>query len=206
VTVEPGGRRHSGGVNESPSSSPRTGSAPAGDAAPGYGPRGYLPERAARRARKIILREQMGLGWPLAAITAGVVLAVVGIAFILRSGPPGAPYAPAGAIDALARNSAQVMRVEGTNQEVLAVRGGGTVRVFAAPADPLRFCEESRRLESPSGAVWTLEGILVGGEEASLRPASSLVYDGVLYVDTVALDTAEPVRASPRGETPSCAG
>ncbi|MPZ87575.1 MAG: hypothetical protein GEU81_05760 [Nitriliruptorales bacterium] len=178
-----------------PRSGPRT---------PSYGPRGYLPERAAHRARKIILREQMGLAWPLAAAGAGILLAVVGIAFLLRSGPPGEPYAPAGEIAAVARNAAEVIQIEGTDQSVLTVRGGGTVRTFAAPEEPLLFCQESRRLESPSGAVWTLEGILVGGGGQSLRPAPSLVYDGVLYIDTEALRTAAPPPASPRGETTAC--
>jgi hypothetical protein len=199
--VAAAGEGHSGAVNESTSTPPR-----AQQDAPDYGPRGYLPERAARRARKIILREQMGLHWPLAAVGAAIALALVAVAFLLRSGAPDAPFAPAGDIEQVGRHNAAIVKVEATGEDVLAVRGGGRVRAFAPPEGEVRFCQESRRLESPSGSVWTLEGVLVGGEGSGLRPAESVVYEGVLYVDTRALETAAPMPANPRGETPTCGG
>jgi hypothetical protein len=167
-----------------------------------YGPRGYLPERAARRARKIVLREQMGLGWPLAAIVAAAVVAAVGVAFLLRSGPPGAPFRPAGPLEAVPASSAVTLPVEGADAEVLVARAAGGLRTYAAPGAQVAWCARSRRLESPAGQVWTPEGILVGGTGDSLRPLPSTVYDGTLYVDPAA--AGAPLPADPRGETPAC--
>jgi hypothetical protein len=167
---------------------------------PEYGPGGYLPERAAKRARKIVLREQMGIGWPLAAVGAAVLVATVGLTFLLRSGPPDPPFRAIAPLTSVAPSSAEL--VESDNDELLVVRAGGTVRVFSPPADQILWCEASRRLESSAGQVWTLDGILVGGSGVSLRTLPSTVYDGRLYVDPTAPDTALP--ADPRDETPAC--
>nr|MBA2530088.1 adenosylcobinamide-GDP ribazoletransferase [Euzebyales bacterium] len=62
---------------------------------PDYGPRGYLPERAAKRARKIVLREQMGPAWPLAAVAAALLVGATGLWYLVTAGrPPGPPYTP----------------------------------------------------------------------------------------------------------------
>jgi hypothetical protein len=45
---------------------------------PDIGPSGYLPPRAAKRARKIMLREPLGLQWAVAAMIAGVLVLVAG--------------------------------------------------------------------------------------------------------------------------------
>lgn len=169
---------------------------------PDFGPRGYLPERAARRARKIVLREQMGVGWPLAAVGAAILVVAVGIAFLLRSGPPAPPFRPAGPLARLAPSSAQVVPLEGPQGDVLVVRAGGGVRTFAPPPGPIGWCETSRRLESPDGQVWTLDGLLVGGGGTSLQPLPSTVYDGELYVDPTDPGPVPP--ADPREETAAC--
>ena len=72
---------------------------------PGRDPGGrvaYLPPRAAR-ARKLILRSQLGRGWIVAAALFGVVILAAGALFLARQGRPGAPWArvaPASALPA----------------------------------------------------------------------------------------------------------
>ena len=60
---------------------------------PGRDPGGrvaYLPPRAAR-ARKLILRSQLGRGWIVAAALFGLVILAAGVLFLTRDGHPGAP-------------------------------------------------------------------------------------------------------------------
>lgn len=173
------------------------------DASPDYGPRGYLPERAAKRARKIVMREPMGLHWPVAAVVAALVLAAVGAVYVVtRTGPPGPPFVEAGALEAVDPRGAGLV-VLPSGRDVLVVRGGGGVSVFAGPGEDVLWCRASRRLESPSGRVWRLDGRLVGGPGASLQPLRSQVFDGVLYVSPGA-DVAAP-DPRPAGEQPVCA-
>ncbi len=51
----------------------------------------YLPPRAGK-ARKLILRSQLGLPWMLAAILFGLVILVAGTLFLVKGGRPGAPW------------------------------------------------------------------------------------------------------------------
>ncbi|HVL99055.1 MAG TPA: hypothetical protein VM324_07170 [Egibacteraceae bacterium] len=166
-----------------------------------FGPRGYLPRRAAQRARKIVLREQMGLGWPLAAVAAAVLVAVVGAVFLLtRATPPAPPFVPVAPIDAVDPAGATAFDVAGAPFDVLVVRIGGGLRTFAAPEEPVVYCTASRRLESPE-RVWNLRGRLVGGEGESLRVLTALLHEGVVYVDPSPAAAPPPV---PAGETPGC--
>lgn len=171
------------------------------DSPPAFGPRGYLPPRAAKRARKIVLREQMGIGWPLAAVAAAVVVALVGVTYLVRSGPPGAPFRAAGPLAEVAAGTAGVVAVDGGG-ELLVVRAGGRVRTFAPPDTPVRWCADSARLESAGALVWTLDGILVGGDGTGLRALPSTVYDGTVYADLTTPGRTLP--AEPRGERPAC--
>ncbi|HVM13385.1 MAG TPA: hypothetical protein VM287_03545 [Egibacteraceae bacterium] len=172
------------------------------DERPDFGPGGYLPRRAAQRARKIVLREQMGLGWPIAAVTAAVVLAIVALVFVLtRSGPPGPPFLALASLDQTEAGGVTAVDLPGAPREVLVVRAGGAVRAYEAPGRPVTYCRRSRRLEAP-GAVWTLRGRLVGGGRESLRPVPTRIHDGVIYVDPTASMPAPP--PAPAGETPVC--
>lgn len=150
---------------------------------PDAGPRGYLPERAAKRARKIVLREQMGLGWPVAAVLAGLLLAGLGLLFLMtRAGPPGAPYRDLGALeDVDPRGAALVGEGAAT---ALVVRAGGGVRVYEPPSAGVAYCAASDALEARStGQVWDLRGRLIGGDGASLRPLPAQVHAGRLWID-----------------------
>lgn len=166
-----------------------------------YGPGGYLPDRAARRARKIVLREPLGKGWIVASIVAAVALAGLGIAYLLtQAGPPGDPYREAGPIDAVDASGAGTMPLDG--QEVLVVRGAGGVQVFEAPGAEVIWCRQSRRIEADDGRVWAHDGQLRGGDGESLRPLRAEVHDGVLYVDPSAAQDQPAAR--PSDEQPVC--
>ncbi len=166
-----------------------------------YGPGGYLPDRAARRARKIVLREQMGIGWPSAAVLAALVVAIAGVAGVLRLfEPPAVPFSPIAEITDVAPNGAQV--VSAGRQQLLVVRGGGPVRVFDVPEGGISWCRASGRLQGPDGRVWSRDGRLVGGQGRSLRPRPSVVHEGTLYVNTSSGLPRPPEQDW--GETPAC--
>ena len=171
------------------------------DNAPDFGPGGYLPSKAAKRARKIVLREQMGFGWPMAAIAAALLVGVAGVAFLRSSSqPPAAPFQAVGEIAAVEASGAGVL---GTGAaKVLVVRAAGPVRVFAAEAATPIWCPETRRLESPD-AAWTADGRSVFGSAPSLQPLRSVVFDGVLYVDLT--PSLPRPAAGPPGARPACA-
>lgn len=169
---------------------------------PDFGPRGYLPQRAARRARKIILREQLGLGWPLAAVVTAVVLLATAAAFLLtRSGPPGPPFAEVVELAGLGTGTAT--RVPAAAAELLVVRTGAGVRVFVAPEQATTYCRASGRLEGADGSVWDTRGQRLAGDGASLATLPVQVHAGVVYADTSAPRPA-PAPAD-AGVRPRCA-
>lgn len=159
---------------------------------PDFGPRGYLPERASHRARKIVLRSPMGLQWVVASLVAGVAVLIAGTLFLAsRGSPPQAPFVEVGRLDAIG-NAATV---DLAGEPVLVVTAAGRVRAFADAAG-VRYCEAGRQLEAADGQVWTLTGRGTSGIP-SLAEHPVVVVDGALYVDpsrTVAGPdpTAEP--------------
>lgn len=180
-----------------PEHEPRDGPAPTG---PDFGPRGYLPPRAAARARKIILRGPLGLQWVVASVIAGLALLAVGIAFLLvQSSPPGEPFVGAGALDEVDPRGAAEVRADGHTAVV--VRAGGSLRAFASPETEVVWCAESRRLEAADGRVWGRDGRRVGGHGSSLAPLRVEVFDGQLYLDPEPQPALAP---RDRGEQPAC--
>ena len=168
---------------------------------PEFGPGGYLPPRAAKRARKIVLRERMGLHWPVAAVVAGLlILAVVIPAVIGGSARPEDPFVNVGSLDQVDPRGDAVLDVTGTT--VLVVRGGGVLAAFVDPPDGARYCGTSRRIESPDGTVWTLQGRRVGGTGDSLVRAAASAVDGDLYVDPTPGDSLAPTDSD---VAPGCA-
>jgi hypothetical protein len=146
------------------------------DQRPDFGPSGYLPERAAARARKIVLRAPLGLQWVVASLVAGVVVVVAGVLFLQRaSDPPPAPWVEVAEVAAL--EDAEVV----DDLDVLLVTTGGRPRAFAGATD-VTYCAASNRLEAPGGRVWSLTGRGFGGAP-SLAEHPTLVQDGLLYVD-----------------------
>lgn len=179
-----------------------SGQAPGGGR-PEFGPGGYLPERAARRARKIVLRGPMSLGWVVASVVAAGVLLAAGVWFLSTAQDrPDPPFVPVGALEELTAADARLVEADG--QRVLVVAAGG-LRAFLAP-DPAGlvpgYCPESGRLEAPDGRVWTLSGRLVGGTGLSLRSVPAQVSGGTVYVDPTR--PAPPPAPQPAGHTPAC--
>lgn len=163
---------------------------------PDPGPGGYLPERAARRARKIVLRAPLGLQWVVGALVVGVVVAVAAVAFLTSAGePPGPPYVEVGPVDAL--RPARYDERHG----VLLLAASGPVRAFVVPEEPAPvWCERSGRLETEE-RVWSPTGRALDGG-ASLPQRPTVVVDGVVYLDpTGRLPAPEP---EDRRETPTC--
>ncbi len=156
---------------------------------PDFGPSGYLPERASKRARKIVLRAPLGAQWIVASLVAGVVVLVAGLLFLRASAePPGPPFTAQGPVAALA-DSQVIDDPDGTT---LLVTAGGRVRAFVVtdlvvlPA----YCPTSNRIEGDAG-VWTLTGRGLGVPSLAEHP--TVVVDGIVYVDfTTAVDGPPP--------------
>ncbi len=158
-----------------------------------FGPSGYLPERASKRARKIVLRAPLGSQWIVGSILAGIVLVVAGVAFLITSsGGPEAPFEPVADITEVA----PALKVG----DVLLVPGAGRVRAFA-DAGGVAYCQASNRLESPDGDMWTLTGRGLDGTR-SLEEHPTLLHDGTVYVDRTVRSPGPP--ASDEPAEPGC--
>lgn len=167
---------------------------------PEFGPSGYLPERASKRARKIVLRAPLGMQWVWAAIVAGAIVLVAGLVFLSRADDaPAAPFQRLGPVETV-RNG-EIRELGGAT--VLLVTEGGRPRAFdvASLDDPPVYCAASRRLEAP-GAVWSLTGRGLG--TASLSEFATLVWEGVLYVDPTTTAPGPPARRD--AEPAACVG
>jgi hypothetical protein len=167
---------------------------------PEYGPSGYLPPKAAKRARKIILREQMGWGWPLAAVAAALVVVVAGLLFLRGfTRAPGEPFVAVASLTEVQPGEAAVLTAQ--EMPALIVRAGGALRAFAAQHATTVWCAGSQRLESPDSA-WRIDGTRTFGSGESLRPLHSVVFDGVIYVDFTSELPAPPPQ--PGNQPPAC--
>ena len=160
---------------------------PAREPAPSFGPSGYLPDRAARRARKIVLRAPLGLQWVVASLVAGLVVLVAGLLLLGRGAEaPGAPWIALGAVETLPVSSSE------PTTGLLVVHVAGRVRAFVAP-EGVVYCAPSNRLEHPDGRVWALTGRGLAGA-ASLPPVATLTVSGTAYLDPTAVGAAlDPV-------------
>ena len=156
---------------------------------PGRDPGGrvaYLPPRAAR-ARKLILRSQLGRGWIVASALFGIVILAAGALFLARAGRPGPPWVRAAAVSALPAGA--VTEVAGPAGQVVVVdRRDAGLRAFLAPAGPCPVVAAGGGFARPcAGQRWDAAGAPAGGdrEEAlpPLRRVPTALADGALYVD-----------------------
>jgi hypothetical protein len=93
----------------------------------------YLPPRAAK-ARKLILRTQLGLPWLLAATAVAGVILVAGVLLLIRGGRPGTPWVAVAAVTAFAPGTVTEVEVPGPAGRVVIVdRRGGNLRAFVGP-------------------------------------------------------------------------
>jgi hypothetical protein len=148
---------------------------------------GYLPPRAAK-ARKLILRSQLGRGWIVASALFGLVILVAGFLFLARQGRPGPPWARVAAVSALPAGA--VTETPGPAGQVVVVDRRGGLRAFLAPpgACPIRgagsgFARPCARQRWDAGGSPASE--LRDGQEAPqpLRQVPTAVAGGDLYVD-----------------------
>ena len=153
---------------------------------PEFGPSGYLPERASKRARKIVLRAPLGAQWIVASLVAGVIVVVAGVWLLLTAGAaPEEPWVAVAEVEDIGRALAVPER------EVLLVAGAGRVRAFADAGD-VAFCAESNRLESSDGHVWSLTGRGLGATP-SLSEHPTTLHERTVYLDpTVEVPGPEP--------------
>jgi hypothetical protein len=142
----------------------------------------YLPPRAAR-ARKLILRTQLGLPWLIAALAFAALILVAGIVLLLRPDRPGAPWVQVGPAGAFRVGA--VTQVAGPDGQVLVVdRRDAVVRALLAAPGPCpvvadgdgyaRACQQQR---------WDADGAPVAGGGPPLRRLPAQVTGGVLFVD-----------------------
>jgi hypothetical protein len=158
---------------------------------PGRDPGGriaYLPPRAAR-ARKLILRSQLGRGWIVASALFGLVILVAGVLFLTRDTRPGPPWVRLAPVSELPAEA--VTQVAGPAGQVVVVdRRGGGLRAFLAPAGPCPVVAAGSGFARPcAGQRWDAAGAPASGrrdgEEAPppLRRVPALFAEGRLYVN-----------------------
>jgi hypothetical protein len=158
---------------------------------PGRDPGGrvaYLPPRAAK-ARKLILRSQLGRGWIVASALFGVVILVAGVVLLARAGRPGPPWVRVVAVSALPAGA--VTETAGPGGQVVVVdRRDGGLRAFLAAPGPCPVRGAGSGFARPcAGQRWDAGGSpaseLRDGQEAPapLRQVPATVAGGDLYVD-----------------------
>jgi hypothetical protein len=156
---------------------------------PGRDPGGriaYLPPRAAR-ARKLILRSQLGRGWIVASALFGVVILGAGILFLARAGHPGPPWVRVAAVSALPAGT--VTEVAGPAGRVVVVDRRDGLRAFLTPAGPCPVRAAGAGFARPcTGQRWDADGSPAGGAGPGqpappLRPVPASLADGALWVD-----------------------
>lgn len=158
-----------------------------------FGPSGYLPERASKRARKIVLRAPLGAQWIVGSIVAGIALLVAGVLYLVTSGSaPEPPWEPIAEVAEVA----PALRAD----ELLLVPGAGRVRAFADSGDVV-YCAPTNRLESADGRIWTLTGRGLAGT-ASLEEYPTVLHNGAVYVDRTARSPGPPPSDDPA--VPGC--
>ena len=187
---DPPGDHPGGCPQDPPGSAPEPGRVPL---PPGRDPGGrvaYLPPRAAK-ARKLILRSQLGRGWIVAAALFGLVILVAGALFLARQGRPGAPWVRVGPLSAAADGTvSEVAGPSGTGGQVVVVDRRGELRAFLAPPGSCPVRPAGSGFARPcAGQRWDAEGSpatnLRDGQEAPppLRRVPAAVAGGDLYVD-----------------------
>jgi hypothetical protein len=155
---------------------------------PGRDPGGrvaYLPPRAAR-ARKLILRSQLGRGWIVASALFGLVILVAGVLFLTRGGHPGPPWVRVAPLSSLPTGA--VTEVAGPAGQVVVVdHRDAAPRAFLAPPGPCPVLAAGDGFARPcAGQRWDRTGAPAGdGRQAPppLRPVPASFAGGALYVN-----------------------
>ncbi len=151
----------------------------------------YLPPRAAR-ARKLILRTQLGLPWLLAASLFALVILVAGTLFLVRGGRPGAPWVRVAAVAAVP--DGMVAEVPGPDGLVVVVdRRRGQLLAFVGVPGPCPVAAAAAGFARPcQGEAWGADGSARRPGTPALRRVPAQLARGDLYVDPRAARRPEP--------------
>ena len=159
---------------------------------PGRDPGGrvaYLPPRAAK-ARKLILRSQLGRGWIVAAALFGVVILAAGVLFLARQGRPGTPWVRVAAASALPDGAVTEVPWPVAADLVVVADRRGELRAFVVPPGPCPMEAAGRGFARPcAGQRWDAEGNpasnLRDGQETPppLHRVPAVIAGGDLYLD-----------------------
>ena len=145
----------------------------------------YLPPRAGK-ARKLILRTQLGRQWMLAAILFGLVILIAGTVFLVRGGRPGAPWQRVAPLGGMADGTVS-QRPLRAGEVVVVDRRGGILRVFLAPDGPCPVIGTDGGFARPCATqAWDQSGAParnVGAPAPPLRSVPATVAKGDLYVN-----------------------
>jgi hypothetical protein len=147
----------------------------------------YLPPKAAR-ARKLILRSQLGLPWVLTAVLFGALILAAGSVFLVKGGRPGAPWVKVAPLTRLP-DGAVTQTSGGSVQVVVVDRRGGGLRAFAvAPgACPVVGTAGGGFARPCAGQAWDSAGQPAAtpphAAPPAMRPLPVQVARGDLYVN-----------------------
>lgn len=143
----------------------------------------YLPPRAAR-ARKLILRSQLGLPWIVGALVFAALILVAGGLLLAQGGRPGAPWVRLG--DAAAFPPGEVTQAPGRlgGDTVVVDHRGEPARAFlVAPATcPVRAADDGFARPC-TGEAWSADGAPTGGTGTPLERIPTQLARDELYVD-----------------------
>jgi hypothetical protein len=144
----------------------------------------YLPPRAAK-ARKLILRTQLGLPWMLAASAVAVVILVAGVLLLVRGGRPGHPWVEVAAVTAFPPGTVTEVTSPGDPGRVVVVdRRGGGLRAFVGPGAACPLAPDGTGFRrSCSGQAWDADGAARTPRTPALRRVPTRFARGDLYVD-----------------------
>ena len=142
----------------------------------------WLPPKAAK-ARKLILRGQLGLPWLLGAVTAALLILVAGVVLLAQGGRPGAPWVLVGPVDRFP--SGAVVETAGPAGDVLVIdRRSGVVRAFVTGPGRCQVVADGDGFARPcQGQRWDAGGRAAGSSGPALARVPAQVTDGGLYVD-----------------------
>jgi hypothetical protein len=149
----------------------------------------YLPPRAAK-ARKLILRSQLGRGWIVASVVFGLVILVAGGLYLARAGRPGPPWVRVAALEALpagavteAPGASRSARQTLAGEVVVVDRRGGELRAFLAAPGPCPVVAAGAGFARPcTGERWDADGTPAAGGAPALRRRPASFARGDLYV------------------------
>jgi hypothetical protein len=142
----------------------------------------YLPPKAFR-ARKLILRTQLGLPWLLGAVVVAGAILVAGVLFLVRSGHPSAPWARLGPATGFAPGA--VSQTAGPAGSVVVVDRRDGVRAFLAERGPCPVEAAGGGFARPcDGARWDLAGSPAPGSgAATMHRVPAQLSGGDIWVD-----------------------